>query len=456
MVHGRAHSNRDAAMTRRAQPISAIVPDAAGMGLRNRFNDAWILVHRWKGRIFFAFADQGLFSTTNFILTILYATWLPLDGFGRYVVVWTVALFVEAIQISLIVDSLPAIVSRYGRRNRERMDIAAFWVVAAFSVASSLVIAGSAAILSTSLPDYAGPLYVLALVNPLQRVYLFFRRLSYIRDRQSVAASAALAYGAASILGAWALAFLHLISVGAVIALSGLGSAAAILVIFLAGIGRLNSIRPIIVLWLASHIWSSGRWLTPASIMSWLVNWGMFPLAAAISGAGAAGVVRALQNLLTPVVQFNAALNIAILPRVADKVADHGLSYARHFALRATAIFTAFVVAYCGLILATAHIFLPALYKKPEIAASAYLLWPLALAIIGEASRIASSMALLATRRTRVVFLARLASLTAFVVGGIVLGYWMGFAGILWANALGNATGAAVVIGAALRLDSEI
>jgi O-antigen/teichoic acid export membrane protein len=425
------------------------------MGLRSRFNDAWIIAHRWKGRIFFAFADQGLFSTTNFVLTILYASWLPLDGFGRYVVVWTVALFIEAIQISLIVDSLPAIVSRYGRRNRQRIDNAAFWVVTVYSLATSVVIAGAAIIMSALYPSYAGPLYVLALVNPLQRLYLFFRRLSYIRDRQSIAAAGALAYGLVSILGAWALASLHLISVDAIIALTGLGSASAILVIFLSGIGRLNRIRPIVVLWLASHIWHSGRWLTPAAVMSWLVNWGMFPLAAAISGAGAAGVVRALQNLLTPVVQFNAALNLAILPRVADKVADHGVSYARHFVLRATAIFTAIVIAYCGLILATAHIILPALYKKPEIAASAFLLWPLALAIIGEASRIAASMSLLATRRTRIVFVARLASLSAFIVGGIVFGHWMGFAGILWGNALGNALGAAVVIGAALRLNSE-
>ena len=81
MVHGRAHFNRDAAMTRRDKPISAIVPGAAGMGLRSRFNDAWIIAHDcWKGRIFFAFADQGLFSTTNFVLTILYATWLPLKA----------------------------------------------------------------------------------------------------------------------------------------------------------------------------------------------------------------------------------------------------------------------------------------------------------------------------------------------------------------------------------------
>ena len=70
-----------------------------------------------------------------------------------------------------------------------------------------------------------------------------------------------------------------------------------------------------------------------------------------------------------------------------------------------TAVFTAIVLAYCTLILATAHIILPAIYRKSEIVASSFLLWPLALAIVCEATRIASSMSLLAMRRTRIVFL---------------------------------------------------
>ena len=193
-------------MNRRVQPLPAVMTHATSTGLRSRINEAWILAHRWKGRIFFAFADQGLYSATNFLLTILYASWLPLDAFGRYVVVWTISLFIEAIQISLVVDSLPAIVSRYGRRNRQRIDNAALWMVAAFSLATSVLIAGAAAALSASLPNYAGPLFVLALVNPLQRLYLFCRRLCYIRDRQSVAAAAALAYGLALFAGAFTLA----------------------------------------------------------------------------------------------------------------------------------------------------------------------------------------------------------------------------------------------------------
>ena len=88
----------------------------------------------------FAFIDQGVYSLANFLLTVLYASWLPLDDFGRYVVVWTVALFIEAIQVSLIVDSLPAIASRYGRHNRARVDTPAFWVVVGYSAITSLLL----------------------------------------------------------------------------------------------------------------------------------------------------------------------------------------------------------------------------------------------------------------------------------------------------------------------------
>ncbi|MGN6463445.1 MAG: hypothetical protein ACTHLY_19895, partial [Pseudolabrys sp.] len=104
-------------------------------------------MRRWKARLLFAFADQGFYSATNFALTILYAVWLPIDDFGRYVVIWTAALFIEAIQSSLIIDALPAIVSRYSRRNRQRLDRAAIWVVAAFSLGSSVLLATAALIL---------------------------------------------------------------------------------------------------------------------------------------------------------------------------------------------------------------------------------------------------------------------------------------------------------------------
>lgn len=445
MAGGRAHFRRDVTVTRQPNP------GELAMAMPDRVSTAWATVQRWKGRVVFAFADQGLFSASNFVLTILYATWLPIDDFGRYVVVWTAALFIEAIQISLVIDALPAIASRHSRQNRRRIDTAALWIVIAFSLASSLLLVATAVAFMAIFPSYAAPLLVLALINPLQRLYLFLRRLCYIRDRQGVAAMAALAYCLASFAGALGLAYFHALSVGTILSLAGLGSAAAIVVVLFMGIGRLKRTRPLHVAWLARQIWAASRWLAPAAVVSWLLTWGIFPIVATISGPAAAGIIRALQNLLTPIVQFNAALNLAILPRVADKAAAYGEAYTRRFAIRGTAIFTLMAAAYCAVIIATAHIILPAIYKKPEIAASAFLLWPLALAIIFEAARIASSMSLLAMRRTRVVFVARLVALGAFAAAGIVLSHSMGYPGVMWANALATAAGTLVVVVAAFR-----
>ena len=433
------------------------MPSSASVALRltaaaarGRLGETRLLAHRWKHRIVFAFLDQGCYSAANFVLTILYASWLPLDAFGRYVLVWTGSLFIEAIQVSLIVDSLPAIASRFGRRNPARIDIAAFWVVVGYGVTTSIILLIAALAVAVWRPEYGPPLFALALVNPLQRIYLFIRRLCYIRDRQEIAAAAALGYGMTLLAGAAVLIRADALSLVTAVLLWGAGALAAILVAAGTGMARTRRTRAANVAWLAGQLWHSGRWLSGAAIASWISNFGIFPLIVAFSGPGTAGTIRALQNLLTPIVQFNAALHLAILPRVADKTADVGNHYARWFALRGTVIFTGVVVAYCTAILSFATVILPVVYGKPEITASAYLLWPLALALSLEAARQASAIALLAIRRTRIVFIARVASLIAFTGGGLLLVSLMGFEGILWAAVAASATGAAIVLAGAL------
>lgn len=417
---------------------------------RKRLGQAWQLAHRWKARVLFAFIDQGAYSLTNFLLTILFASWLPLDTFGRYVVVWTASLFVEAIQISLIVEALPAIVSRHGRRNKQRVDTAAFWVVIAYSAVTSLVLVAAAFIVDLWWPPYFEALLALALANPLQRLYLFFRRLAYIRDRQDAAAVTAVLYGLVSVAGAFLLARTHTLSLASAILLWGLGALVAVVTAIALDIGRPRALRPANVVWLALEIWRSGRWLSGAAAASWLSTWAVFPLIAATAGAGTAGIVRALQNLLTPVVQFNAALHLAVLPRVADKIADVGDHYGTRFARHGTLFFAAIAAGYCAVILIAAPLILPALYARPEIAASAHLLWPLACSIVLDAVRQASSISLLATRRTRIVFVARWLALAAFAGSGLLLSAVIGAEGLLWAAAIASATGAAVVLVTAL------
>lgn len=427
-------------------------------GVRARLQGAWHMAHRWKGRVLFAFADQGLYSVTNFLLTVLYASWLPLDTFGRYVVVWTVSLFIEAIQTSLIVDSLPAIVSRHGRQSahhRSRVDGAAFWIVIGFSALTSVLLIVAAVVVGLWRPVYVSALLALSVTNPLQRLYLFCRRLAYIRDRQQVAAAMAAFYGLISICGALVLYRLHALSLASVIALWGAGALAAVVTALACGVGRPRATRLANVLWLAAELWRSGRWLSGAAVASWISNWAIFPIVAATTGAGTAGIIRALQNLLTPIVQFNAALHLAVLPRVADKIADVGDHYGRWFARRGTAIFATIAAAYCAIVLAAAPLVLPLLYKKPEIAAAAYLLWPLAIAIVLDALRQASAISLLARRHTHIVFVARWLALAVFAAGALVLGLLIGFEGILWGTVAASATGAGVVLTSALSGQSS-
>ncbi len=417
--------------------------------------DALTLARRWRARLAFAVLDQGAASTANFLQTILYAIWLPLDDFGRYVIVWSVSLLIENAQIALIMDPMPAVVARYGQRNRRRLDSAGGWVVLAYGALASVLILCALPFVARFAAEFTLPLLCLAVANPLQRTYIFLRRLCYIRDRQDAAATASFFYGATLVGGAFALLHAGRLSVEAAILLWGVANAVAVAAIRIAGIDCFRRSRRAAVVWLARQLWIAGRWLGGAAIGFWISTWGLFPIVAAMAGTEAAGVVRALQNLFTPIVQFNAAINLALLPRVADKIVAAGHGYARRFALYATAAFTGSVVLYGTLVMLESKTLLTLVYGKPEIAAAAHLLWPLMLAMILESARQGSSIALLAISRTRMFFWSRVIGIGAFVAGAFLLGRALGADGILWANVIAHALGTGVLMIEAARIAAD-
>jgi O-antigen/teichoic acid export membrane protein len=423
--------------------------------VRSRLSNTWHLAHRWKRRILLSLTDQGLYSTTNFVLTILYATWLPLDAFGRYVVIWTIAILIEGLQISLMMDTMPALVSQYGRRNRHRIEAAGTWVVLVFAAGTSILMLAAIPVVGSWTSHFTIPLLCLAFVNCFQRLYIYVRRLCYIRDRQDAAAIASLVYGLTLLTGAIALHRLALLSVPAAILLWGLANGGAILAVYASGFTRFRRTSFPYVAWLAAKMWHSGRWLAGAAGGFWIANWGIFPIVAATIGPGAAGVLRALQNLFTPVILFNSTLNIAILPRVADKTATSGREHARKFAIYGTFVFTGIVILYSALVLLGAETILRLLYHKQAIVAAAPFLWPLAVAVILQACRQASTVALTAIMRTRIIFISRLIATTVFLSAAAILGEMMGLEGVLWALAFSQAVGTIILVPEAFNLRDE-
>src|SRR5262249_26516825 len=160
---------------------------------------------------------------------------------GQYVILWTVALFIEVVQVSLIVDPLATLASRFGPTNRERIDAAAAWLTLSYSGGTSLMLLAAIPLWSVSAPEMAIPLVCLAAINPVQRLYIFIRRLAYIRDRQDAAAGGSLTFFVTMLGGAVMLHQLQLINLVSILLLWGIGVAAAMLVTCTVGALRLRA-----------------------------------------------------------------------------------------------------------------------------------------------------------------------------------------------------------------------
>ena len=282
----------------------------------------WLLAGKWKWRLIFALTDQGLLSLSNFILTIILANKLTIEAFGNYSIVWTITIFAENIGASLINEPLPAIVSKHTASDRASILRAAFFISLSLALGLSLLILGSGFVVEIRSHELGVLLLYLAVVSPVQRLQLFVRRLCYLEDRQGVAALAA-AISASTLLGGLAILIgLDELSARATLMLWGAAGASTIIVGLLMGV--LSTVPPTAaaVLSLVRNLWDSGRWLLATSVVAWFGWQGIIPLLAIYAGAGAAGVLRAIMNLFTPVTQANAAINLALLPRFADIAAE--------------------------------------------------------------------------------------------------------------------------------------
>src|SRR5262249_28088216 len=153
-----------------------------------------------------------------------------------YVIVWSISLLFETAQASLILDAMPAIMARYRQQNRRRLNVAAFWVVLIYGALTSALIVASVPGFMRWAPQFMLPILCLAVANPFQRLYVFFRRLCYIRDRQDAAAGASLAYSMTLLGGALVLWATGWLSVPMVVLLWGLANGVAAFVIYVMGV----------------------------------------------------------------------------------------------------------------------------------------------------------------------------------------------------------------------------
>jgi O-antigen/teichoic acid export membrane protein len=420
--------------------------------IRAAIRSALGATHHWKASVGFALLDQGMTSFASFAQTTIAARVLPIDEFGRYVIVWALSLLFMSAATALIIDPLPAITSV--RRPSMRLPILA--AAAQLSLLFGGVLAAVILISGLMAQAWSGMfgmlLLCLAVVSPFQQLQLASRRFCYILQRQAVAAASAVAYATVlvgGVIGLWAS---DRCTAPSLILLSGAASLTACAVGSAWGCLPVSKARPPLRKWLMRQCWRTGKWLAGSSIIIWLSTSSFLPITAAIFGPSATGILRAQAILYLPLGQFTWAIGSLLVPHLAEVGARQSAKHLRAAALLTIASLGAIAIAYSVLILILGSDLLALIYDKPEITAASRLLWPYSICAILDTVTAAMAIVLVANAATRFIFLARVASVAVLLPGALYLGSTIGIGGLLWALAIANAVCLLILVPALVRI----
>lgn len=256
-------------------------------------------------------ADQVMVSGLNFLTGVLLGRFLGIEGYGQFVLLYTVLLYVNIFQFALIIAPMMSIAPQ-ASSDVERTNYfqGIFTLQLLFSFILSLIVA----VLGIGADIWVPSWKVGESILPLALSILFFqlqdwlRRYYFISGKgKAVFINDVVSYG-----GQIALLFLLYRFDKLNITNAFWAIAVSSAIAFLIGVLTEN-IRPV---WAyASHIfkqsWQFGRNLLLAGQINWAGSQGILLLGGSILGASSVGGIRAAQNIVGPLnILFQAMENI--------------------------------------------------------------------------------------------------------------------------------------------------
>lgn len=273
---------------------------------------------RWLGKGFWAIMDKGLYGASNFILNVLLARWISEQAYGAFTVAFSVFILLLAFYIALFTE--PMLVfgsSRYTNRFREYIGVLLHGHLG-FTLLSSLILFGIGLLLTVwGNQALALAFWGLALAIPFVLYGWLMRQACYVPNRPRLAAGGGAIYMLVVFLGAYLVYqqnWLSPLSIFLVMAVAGLLSGAAIA-------GRLG------IRWMPLRTdrfrldilkrhWTYGRWAAAARIPMRAPGSIILMVLPIWGGLAASGTLKALMNLVQPLLQTTAALGILLVPRL--------------------------------------------------------------------------------------------------------------------------------------------
>ena len=396
---------------------------------------------KWIARGTWAVADQGFFAVASVLLNVLLARWLTPQEYGAFAVGYALFLLLATFHTAFVTEPLLVFgAGKYSAQLRQYLQtlLRLHWYLTG---AGSFLLVVAASILHFSgVGPLAQALFGLGLAAPFSLLMWFERRSAYLLLKPRLAALASAAYLLLIVAGLSALATLHLLSLfTAMITLGVSGAVTGFWLLHLLRASAQDTQAAIAGPVIADH-WRYGRWASATSMLMWVpLNFFFVVLSVAFSFQASA-TLKALSNLVLPLLQVNAALGSLLLPAMVVRTQDRA-RFGKLLRL-SLALFASGALIYSIIVGALGHTLIPLLYggrynSNPD------LLWLLLLIPILDGAMMVLSSALRSMQRPNRVFWAQLAVaafvLTVGVPAATSAGLWGAATVIVIADALGVA-----------------
>jgi O-antigen/teichoic acid export membrane protein len=331
---------------------------------------------------FAALTDQGMVSSSSFVLNIFLARWLGSEQYGSYALAFSIFLFLALFHNALILEPM----SVFGPSvYRESLPEYLGQLMRLHFMITG-VLAGLVCIASVGLGFFAtqAPLapgfWGVSISVPFILFFWLWRRAAYLRTQPNVAIRGAVVYAITTLVFVLVLEQLRLLSSFSAFAAQAVAGVAASLILIWNIRPRLSSAGYSLSSVFQRH-WNYGRWVAVSAFVFWMNGGAYYVIVGSMLGMRDVAGLRAIQNFVLPVNQFVAAVTLLLLPRAAESFnSQNRVEFRRKIGL-ITLLFTGAATIYGIAVVAFGHRLIEMVYGGRYTEYSYLLPW-LALGVL--------------------------------------------------------------------------
>ena len=403
---------------------------------------------KWIGRGAWAVADQGLFALANVLLNVLLARWLAPGEYGGFAVGYSLFLFIGAFHTALLTEPLLVFgPGKYAHQPRGYLGVLLRGHWALTGTGSLMLITAGVILHFKGIGPLAQALFGLALAAPFSLLMWFGRRAAYMRFQPRLATIASGGYLVLLLGGLFALAGLHLVSIfSAMVTMSVAGAIAGLWLMRHVHRGMPDEETNAAPTRVVTDHWRYGRWASATSVLMWVPLNFFFVVLSVLVNLEASATLKALSNLVLPLLQANAALGSLLLPALVLRARNR--EQFKKLLRWSLTLFAAGASVYSITIGAFGSKLVHLLYRG-RYDSQAGLLWLLLFIPLLDGAMVVLANSLRSLERPDRVFWAQLAVAVFVLTAGVIATRSSGLWGAVWAIVLADLLGT-IILGAAV------